>query len=121
RGARLGRALAAAPRRGRRRLRGRGAPHLRRPARGMTGGSTMNRALGWLAAVGLAGGLVMAFGVAPREVTQGNVQRIMHLHVPTVLVAYLAFGVVLLASIAYLWRRDPAADRLAHASAEVGV
>ena len=81
----------------------------------------MSRILGWLAALGLAAGLVMAFGVAPREVTQGNVQRIMYLHVPTVLVAYLAFGVVFVASIAYLWRRDPAADRLAHASAEVGV
>ncbi|HMH48910.1 MAG TPA: heme ABC transporter permease CcmC [Candidatus Acidoferrum sp.] len=81
----------------------------------------MSRILGWLAALGLAAGLVMAFGVAPREATQGNVQRIMYLHVPTVLVAYLAFVVVLVASIAYLWRRDPAADRLAHASAEVGV
>ena len=81
----------------------------------------MSRILGWLAALGLVAGLVMAFGVAPREVTQGNVQRIMYLHVPTVLVAYLAFGVVLVASIAYLWHRDPAADRLAHASAEVGV
>jgi len=81
----------------------------------------MNRVLGWLAALGLAAGLLMAFGVAPREVTQGNVQRIMYLHVPTVLVAYLAFAVVFVASIVYLWRRDPAADRLAHASAEVGV
>jgi heme exporter protein C len=45
----------------------------------------------------------------------------MYLHVPTVLVAYLAFAVVLVASIAYLARRAPAADRLAHASAEVGV
>ena len=81
----------------------------------------MSRILGWLAALGLAAGLVMAFGVAPREATQGNVQRIMYLHVPTVLVAYLAFAVVLVASIAYLWRRDPAADRVAHASAEVGV
>jgi heme exporter protein C len=87
----------------------------------MTREPTMSRALGWLAVVGLASGLVMAFGVAPREITQGNVQRIMYLHVPTVLVAYLAFAVVLVASIAYLWRRDPAADRLAHASAEVGV
>ena len=81
----------------------------------------MIRILGWLAALGLAAGLVMAFGVAPREATQGNVQRIMYLHVPTVLVAYLAFAIVFVASIAYLWRRDPAADRLAHASAEVGV
>jgi heme exporter protein C len=81
----------------------------------------VSRALGWLAVLALGAGLVMGFGVAPREVIQGNVQRIMYLHVPTVLIAYLAFAVVLLASIAYLWRRDAAADRLAHASAEVGV
>ncbi|HET7341069.1 MAG TPA: heme ABC transporter permease CcmC [Methylomirabilota bacterium] len=81
----------------------------------------MTRVLGWLAAIGLAIGLGMGFGVAPRETTQGNVQRIMYLHVPTAWVAYLAFGVVLLASIVYLARRAEAADRLAHASAEVGV
>src|SRR5881296_4089411 len=63
----------------------------------------------------------MGFGVAPREATQGNVQRIMYLHVPSVWVAYLAFAVVLVASIVYLVRRAEAADRLAHASAEVGV
>src|SRR5215468_7704952 len=63
----------------------------------------------------------MGFGVAPREATQGNVQRIMYLHVPSVWVAYLAFVVVLVASIVYLVRRSEAADRLAHASAEVGV
>jgi heme exporter protein C len=81
----------------------------------------MSRILGGVAALGLVAGLVMAFGIAPREITQGNVQRIMYLHVPTVLVAYLAFAVVFVASIVYLWRRDPAADRLAHASAEIGV
>lgn len=81
----------------------------------------MTRALGWLAALGLALGLVMAFGVAPREVTQGNVQRIMYVHVPSVWVAYLAFAVVFVASIGYLWKRAGAADRVAHASAEVGV
>jgi heme exporter protein C len=81
----------------------------------------MTRVLGWLAALGLAIGLGMGFGLAPRETTQGNVQRIMYLHVPTAWVAYLAFGVVLLASIVYLARRAEAADRLAHASAEVGV
>jgi len=77
--------------------------------------------LGWLAAAGLLAGLVMGFGVAPREATQGNVQRIMYLHVPSVWVAYLAFAVVLVASIAYLAKRAAAADHLAHASAEVGV
>jgi heme exporter protein C len=76
--------------------------------------------LGWLAALGLVAGLVMGFGVAPREVTQGNVQRIMYVHVPAVWVAYLAFGVGLVASIAYLARRRPGDDRLAHAACEVG-
>jgi heme exporter protein C len=79
------------------------------------------QALGWLAVTALGAGLVMAFGVAPREATQGNVQRIMYVHVPAILVAYLAFGVVLGASTVYLWRRAAGADRLAHASAEVGV
>ena len=81
----------------------------------------MTKALGWLAALGLAAGLVLGFGVAPREATQGNVQRIMYLHVPSVWVAYLAFGVVFVASIAYLARRAEGADRVAHASAELGV
>jgi heme exporter protein C len=81
----------------------------------------MTRSLGWLAAVALVAGLAMGFGVAPREATQGNVQRIMYLHVPTAWVAYLAFGVVLVASTVYLTSRTALADRLAHASAEVGV
>ncbi|PYN62541.1 MAG: cytochrome C assembly protein [Candidatus Rokuibacteriota bacterium] len=81
----------------------------------------MTRALGWLAAIGLGAGLVMAFGVAPREATQGNVQRIMYLHVPSVWVAYVAFAVVFVASIVYLARRAERADHVAHASAELGV
>ncbi len=81
----------------------------------------VTRVLGWLSIVGLVAGMVMAFGVAPREITQGNVQRIMYVHVPTAWVAYLAFAVVFVASIVYLAKRSPAADRLAHASAEVGV
>ena len=81
----------------------------------------MSRLLGALAILGLAFGLVMGFLVAPRELTQGNVQRIMYVHVPAILVAYLAFAVVLVASIVYLIRRVDAADRLAHASAEVGL
>jgi len=74
-----------------------------------------------LTLLGLVAGLVMGFVVAPRESIQGNVQRIMYLHVPSVWVAYLAFGVVLVASIVYLAGRAEAADQLAHASAEVGV
>ena len=80
----------------------------------------MTTVLGWLAGLGLVVGLVMGFGVAPREVTQGNVQRIMYVHVPAVWVAYLAFTAGLAGSIAYLARRQPGADRFAHAACEVG-
>lgn len=81
----------------------------------------MTRALGWLAALGLLAGLAAGFGYAPREAVQGNVQRIMYLHVPSVLTAYLAFGLVLLGSIAYLATRRPGWDRLAGSAAEIGV
>ena len=78
------------------------------------------RILGGLAAAGVVVGLAAAFLVAPRETTQGNVQRIMYLHVPAVWVAYLAFAVAGVASVVYLGRRAAGADRLAHAAAEVG-
>ena len=80
----------------------------------------MTRVLGWLAGLGLLAGLVMGFGVAPRELTQGNVQRIMYLHVPSILTAYLAFAIVLVASVGYLVSRTPALDRWAAGSAEIG-
>lgn len=82
----------------------------------------MIRMLGWLALMALGAGLVMAFAVAPREIVQGNVQRIMYLHVPSAIIGeYLAYGILLIASIAYLATRSEAIDRLGHASAEVGV
>lgn len=62
----------------------------------------MNRVLGWLAVLGLAAGLLVGFGYAPREAVQGNVQRIMYLHVPAIFTAYLAFFLTFVASIAYL-------------------
>jgi heme exporter protein C len=78
------------------------------------------RVLGWLAVLGVAVGFAAGLAWAPREATQGEVQRIMYVHVPAVWVAYLAFGVVFVASVAYLWQRGAAADRLAHAAAEAG-
>jgi heme exporter protein C len=58
---------------------------------------------------------------SPPDVLQGNVMRIMYVHVPSAWVAYLAFFIVLVASIMYLWKRDLKWDRLAVASAELGV
>jgi len=71
-------------------------------------------------AVLLATGLAAAMA-APPDRLQGNLQRLMYVHVPAAWLAYLAFAVTFGASLAWLWRRRPGADRLAAASAEVGV
>src|ERR1700752_5118885 len=81
----------------------------------------MTRLLGWLAVLALLAGLAAGFGYAPREDTQGNVQRIMYLHVPSVLTPYLAFFLVLTGSVAYLLTGPPGWDRLAASAAEIGV
>ena len=52
---------------------------------------------------------------------QGAVQKIYYLHVPAALGAYIAVSLTALASIVFLWLHDERADRLAEASAEVGL
>ena len=61
------------------------------------------------------------FLFAPREKTMGDVQRIFYFHVPSAWVAGLAFLVVFVASIMFLKKKDLYWDRLAFASAEIGV
>jgi heme exporter protein C len=63
----------------------------------------------------------MALVLAPTERVQGNVQRLFYFHVPSAWVAYLAFALVLVGSVAYLWKRSLQWDLLAHAAAEIGV
>lgn len=79
------------------------------------------RRLAALAAAGMAAGLVAVFFWVPTEAFQGVVQRIFYVHVPAAWIAYLAFAVVLVGSIAYLRTGSDRWDTLAHASAEVGV
>ena len=81
----------------------------------------MTKALVVATAVTAALALAMIVGYAPNERVQGVVQRIFYFHVPMAWVAYLAFSVVLVASIAYLWKRDSRWDAVARASVEIGV
>jgi heme exporter protein C len=71
--------------------------------------------------VGLAFVYVIALGYTPVEARQGLAQKIFYLHVPAAWSALLAFSLVGIASILYLWLHDPRLDRFAAASAEVGV
>lgn len=73
-----------------------------------------------LAAVAVPVGMLLALFVAPVEVVQGEPYRILYIHVPSVVTAYVAFTVTFVASVAYLLRRQTAADRIAAVSAEIG-
>ena len=85
--------------------------HHRVPDRVLAGGA---------AAASLAA-LVAALVVAPPDVLQGQAQRLMYVHVPAAWLAYLCFALVLIASVAYLLRRDLRWDRRAQATGELGV
>ena len=65
--------------------------------------------------------LYLALVEAPSERVQGIHQKIFYIHVPSALIAYISIGVVAFGSIMYLWKRTPNWDRLAYASAEIGV
>jgi heme exporter protein C len=84
-------------------------------------GRLLANGLGIFALLAVLVGLYLTFFYVPPDTLQGDVQRIMYIHVPTAWVAFFAFFVVFLASIIYLWKRLPEADRLAYASAEIGV
>ncbi len=70
------------------------------------------------------GALAVGFGFAmwaPTDVVQLDFVRIMYVHVPSAWLAFLAFGVTLVGGVVWLLTRRWAWDRLAAASAEVGV
>jgi heme exporter protein C len=79
------------------------------------------RLLGWATLVALGTSAFLSLAVAPPDAEQGDVQRLMYVHVPAAWLAYLAFTVVFVASIAYLRTKKTRWDRLAAASAESGV
>ena len=74
---------------------------------------------------GVAGGLIIAVGLykglvtSPPDYYQGEVVRIMYIHVPSAQVALFAYGTLFIGSIWYLWKRDPLVDNMAQASAGI--
>ena len=79
------------------------------------------RGIGVIALINIAIALYMALFYAPREVTMGNAQRIFYFHVPSAWVGFLAFFIVFIASLMYLWKRERKWDALALSAAEIGV
>jgi heme exporter protein C len=79
------------------------------------------RIIGWASAVLLAVSAYGMFFIARPDRVQGDAARIVYFHVPIAWVAFLAFTVVFVASIAYLRTGNARWDHLGRASAEVGV
>jgi heme exporter protein C len=77
--------------------------------------------LALLLMVAMGAALYAALVFAPTERVQGDVQRIFYFHVPLAWTSYLAFFVVFVASIGYLWKRARIWDAVARSSAEVGL
>lgn len=74
-----------------------------------------------LTAALLSYALYEALVVAPTDQLQGDVYRIIYYHVPSAWTMFIFFLVNFVASVVYLIRRNPKADAVAVAAAEVGV
>jgi heme exporter protein C len=73
------------------------------------------------AAVAVVVTYIRAIFFTPTEAIQGPAQKIFYIHAPAAWVAFLAFGLVGLVSVLYLWLREERLDRIAESSAEVGL
>jgi heme exporter protein C len=76
--------------------------------------------LGWTALIVSLAGVALTF-LAPPDVNQGYLTRILPPHVTSAWVAYLGFFMTSIYSLAYLVTRNTKFDRLAASSAELGV
>lgn len=83
--------------------------------------STLNSVIAWSTFASITIALYAVFVYVPTERVMGIVQRIFYFHVPSAWVAFLAFLVVFVGSVLYLWKKDRKWDILAHSSAEIGV
>ena len=64
--------------------------------------------------------LGLIFIYVPTEEKMGIVQRIFYFHVPIAWISLLAFFMVFISSILYLWKREEKWDVLARSSGEIG-
>ena len=86
-------------------------------------GTAFTRTLGIATVVSMAMLVLFGLFLSPADVIQDESVRILYIHVGTVWIAYVAFGLTAISSAAFLWKRTTSLtwDRVAGASAEVGV
>ncbi len=77
--------------------------------------------IGWTALAAIILVSVWGLFVVPADALQGEVQRLLYVHVPAAWVMMLAFFVAFLMSILYLVQRKPEWDLLALSAVEIGL
>jgi heme exporter protein C len=78
--------------------------------------------LGAAAIIAVIAVYIRAIYFTPFDALQGPAQKILYVHAPSAWVGlYVAFGLVFITSILYLWLKDPKLDRVASSSAEIGL
>ena len=85
--------------------------------------SSVPRTSLWLGVAGFGAVIAaQAYSIltSPAERDMGHLQKIMYVHVPAAWMTFLAFFVVLVFSVLYLWRHNENHDLLAASAAEVG-
>ena len=78
------------------------------------------RFMGTLLLVGIPTLVLFAFFLSPEDDNMGDAVRLLYVHVPVAIFAYVAFVITALGSAFYLWKRSRWWDTAAHASAEIG-
>jgi len=73
-----------------------------------------------LTTIGMMISIGLIFLYVPTDAIEGIPQRIFYFHVPIAWIGMLAFGIMGIAGVAYLWKKDERWDWLARASAEIG-
>ena len=91
------------------------------PAARPRGWLTPKTIVGAIAGILLLVSLYLMFMVAPTDANLGNVQRVFYIHVPIALMSFLAFFIVFVGSVMYLFKRSNRWDSMALAAGEVGV
>src|SRR5579863_3851802 len=76
--------------------------------------------LGMLSFIGIMVSIWMIFLYAPEDAIEGQPQRIFYVHLSVAIPGMIAFGIVALGGIMYLWKKDERWDWVARAAAELG-
>lgn len=79
------------------------------------------RVLGAAALVAIAVSIAYGLFISEPDAQLGETIRIIYMHVPTVMAAYVAFIITAVSSAMYLWKRSEFWDLLGASSAEIGV